>query len=242
MTHLLVAVSWTDPSVWLVLAAIVLIWFSISRSQRRWERRASLKTENDDQEGDQRRDRSSQVHSGALNQWEVQMHELAREIEGRINSKIRLLEQFIQEADRAASRLETALRAAEQIRKTQAAGMLPGLSHPATVSGFGPSSSADAETTVTKENENAKEGDSQLQPEAGGRTHLSDQPSGASPSSETGDSAEKGHHRRSVEEIYTLSDYGYSIEEIAQRTTTPIGEVQLILSLRRNRPTPNGGH
>jgi len=241
MTHLLVAVGWADPSVWLVLAAIVLIWFSISRSQRRWGRSSSLKAEND-QEGDQRRDRSSQVHSGTLNQWEVQMYELAREIEGRINSKIRLLEQFIQEADRAASRLETALRAAEQIRKTQAAGMLPGLSHPATGTGFGPSSSTDAETRVTNENESAKEGESQLRPETGERPHPSDELSGVSPSSETGDSAEKGHQRRSVEEIYTLSDYGYSIEEIAQRTSTPIGEVQLILSLRRNRPTPNGGH
>ena len=234
MTHLLVAVSWTDPSVWLVLAAIVLIWFSISRSQRRWGRNSSRKIETNDLESDRPREPSPHVHS-TLNQWEVQMHELAREIEGRINSKVRLLEQFIQEADRAASRLESALRAAEQIRKTQAAGMLPGLSGSAPAAGFDDSSNTRTHPrTIDETPEPHAEPDTG---EMGDPSHPASHPS-LSPAPE--DSPDKGHHRRSIEEIYTLSDYGYSIEEIAQRTATPIGQVQLILSLRRSRPSSEG--
>jgi len=35
MTYVLLANGWTNPSVWLVLAAIILIWFSLSRAYRR---------------------------------------------------------------------------------------------------------------------------------------------------------------------------------------------------------------
>ena len=38
---------------------------------------------------------------------------------------------------------------------------------------------------------------------------------------------------RRQEEIYTLADYGYDLIEIARRVGSPIGEVELILSLRR---------
>ena len=37
---------------------------------------------------------------------------------------------------------------------------------------------------------------------------------------------------RRYEEIYTLADYGYEPAEIARRVNTPVGEVELILSLR----------
>lgn len=37
------------------------------------------------------------------------------------------------------------------------------------------------------------------------------------------------------QEIYTLSDYGYPSSEIAQRIGSPVGEVELILSLRDKR-------
>ena len=41
-----------------------------------------------------------------------------------------------------------------------------------------------------------------------------------------------GYQQR-YEEIYMLADYGYPPEEIAQRVDSPIGEVQLILGLRK---------
>lgn len=43
-----------------------------------------------------------------------------------------------------------------------------------------------------------------------------------------------GYQQR-YEEIYRLADYGYPPEEIAQRVGSPIGEVQLILGLRKKR-------
>ena len=38
------------------------------------------------------------------------------------------------------------------------------------------------------------------------------------------------------QEIYMLADYGYPAGEIAQRLGSPVGEVELILSLRKQRP------
>jgi hypothetical protein len=37
------------------------------------------------------------------------------------------------------------------------------------------------------------------------------------------------------DEIYVLADYGHNAAEIAQRLGSPIGEVELILSLRSKR-------
>jgi len=44
-----------------------------------------------------------------LGQWEVQMHETARDLMGRLDSKMSALEALIAEADRAVGRLEAAL-------------------------------------------------------------------------------------------------------------------------------------
>ncbi len=47
--------------------------------------------------------------------------------------------------------------------------------------------------------------------------------------------AEHAPQQRRREEVYTLADYGYEAAEIAQRLQLPIGEVQLMLSLREKR-------
>ena len=232
MTQLLLAIGWTDPSVWLMLAALVLIWFSISRSRRRWGGGTSSKS--DDDVDRQTRVSSTQSFSDTANQWEVRLHELARDLEGRLNSKLAILEQLIREADRAAARLETALRTADQIRKTQMAGILPSLprSEPAGESNLPPKDGSEGgglsprlenQLNQTQEQGNAQPAAADSSPDHGG-----------------GSSHEAPQPRRSIEEIYTLADYGYSVEEIAQRTATPSGEVQLILSLRRIRPASEG--
>ena len=48
----------------------------------------------------------------AVVRWEVQMHELARDLKGEIDSKMVALSHLIRDADRAAQRLEDALGAA----------------------------------------------------------------------------------------------------------------------------------
>ncbi len=55
------------------------------------------------------------------------------------------------------------------------------------------------------------------------------QSEGAAQRDATAGAAPQGRHQ---EEIYMLSDYGYEPAEIARRVNMPIGEVELILSLR----------
>jgi len=93
--------------------------------------------------------------------WEVHMHETARDLMGQLDSKMRALQALTAEADRAAARLEAALDRSDE-------------------------------------------------------PQLADQPA---------------ESRR--EEIYTLSDYGYDAVEIARRLGSPVGEVELILGLRK---------
>ena len=45
----------------------------------------------------------------SIEKWEVAMHDLARELSGQLDSKIRVLELLIREADEAAARLEAAV-------------------------------------------------------------------------------------------------------------------------------------
>jgi len=48
---------------------------------------------------------------GEAGRWEVQMHDLARELSARLDSKMGVLQHLILEADRASARLERALAA-----------------------------------------------------------------------------------------------------------------------------------
>jgi len=114
--------------------------------------------------------------------WEVQMHELARDLSGRLDSKMSALERLIEDADRAAARLEAALGGGAQGQPSTQAERLRSVSPPRA-------------------------------PEA------------------VSAAAEPGRY----DEIYLLADYGHPPAEIAQRVKLPIGEVELILSLRKRR-------
>jgi hypothetical protein len=119
----------------------------------------------------------------AAEHWEVEMHELARDLSGRLDSKMSALQHLIRDADRAAARLETALHAAGDVEpRSQAEGLRADQ----------PRTPADAAQPAT---------------------------------------AEPGRY----DEIYLLFDYGHPAAEIAQRVGLPIGEVELILSLRTRR-------
>jgi hypothetical protein len=51
-----------------------------------------------------------------VRQWEVEMHDLARELRGELDSKIAILERLIQDAKQQADRLEAAIGSAEDVR------------------------------------------------------------------------------------------------------------------------------
>ena len=103
-----------------------------------------------------------------LARWEVQMHDLARDLSGQLDSKIAILQILIRDAQQQADRLEAAL------------GRSPGHS-------------------------TARRQMARLSGEGGDRRQA---------------------------EIYRLSDDGYSSTAIAHEVGVPVGEVELILSLR----------
>jgi hypothetical protein len=139
---------------------------------------------------------------------EVQMHDLAREMSGQLTSKMAALEHLIRDADRAAARLEAALTASRQ-KETPA----PALGGTGILPVF---------------------------PTCTGETPV---PPGVPPPASQADAlkpaadrfAERPSRQRRHEEVYTLADYGYDAAEIAQRVGTPVGEIELILSLRGSR-------
>jgi hypothetical protein len=148
-----------------------------------------------------------------MTEWEAQMQERARELSSRLDSKIVALEERIREADRAAARLEAAVAAAE--RQIAPVSDPPSEDPPrarADSPGLPPISQAEALRSA---------GTGNARPPVGSRN---DDEASARPAAE-----------RRYEEIYMLADYGLAPSEIAQRVGSPIGEVELILSLRGKR-------
>jgi len=146
--------------------------------------------------------------------WEVQMHETARDLSGQLDSKMGALSHLIREADRAAARLEAALKAAGQQtdQDPMSAESTEQPSNSPDRPSRQPANQAEALQAV-----GAADGDRLSQgtsPEAG----------------PTRPSAE-----RRYEEIYLLADYGFDAAEIARRVGSPVGEVELILGLRQKR-------
>ncbi|MGA2256501.1 MAG: hypothetical protein ABSG53_17775 [Thermoguttaceae bacterium] len=137
-----------------------------------------------------------------LAQWEVEMHETARQLSAQLDAKLSLLQSLIVEADRAAARLENVLdRAYPSLPPgSQAESLLPGTGHARDVR-------HEVETAVIESN----------------RSFSEDEPS---PTTD---------RVRRREEIYGLADYGFAAEEIARRVGSPVGEVELILSLRESK-------
>lgn len=180
-------------------------------------------------------------HVGApeeMLRWEVEMHDIARDLSAQLDSKMGALEHLIREADRVAGRLEAALAADSR--------------QGAADSGQGAAGSGRRGVGSW---EQAKPGT--LNPEP--RTLSPDLPQASHPDPLPANQAEKlksanpvdhGSGRQEVcrrdaaqgtsaeyryEEIYLLADYGFDATEIARRVGSPVGEVELILGLRDKR-------
>jgi hypothetical protein len=181
-----------------------------------------------------RRTKSDGEHAANVPQemaaWEVEMHEFVREIKAELDSKMRALQAVITDADRAAARLEAALRGtpnASLPREGEA------LTEPNSMSKASLNAAARQEPRppeIAKRSINFQE-------EAGKRQQGIDlsalpvsQAESLSPSGVP--HAEHSSAQAKKEEIYTLADYGMTSAEIASRVGHPIGEVELILSLR----------
>ena len=118
-----------------------------------------------------------------LNNWEVRMHDLARELSAELDSKMGALQHLIRLADDRLARLDAASAQVAAPHKTQAATLAANK-----LDAFEPSVAAA-------------------------------QPARAKP-----------RH----DEVYALADAGHDAHAIASAVGSPIGEIELILSLRRN--------
>jgi hypothetical protein len=142
--------------------------------------------------------------------WEVEMHDFLREAKAEMDSKMRALQILTTEADRAAARLEAAIRgsandAAPRRDSAPSEPANPLLKFPSEIQGRG----IDIGSLPSNQAES-------LRPSIAPR-------------------AEHSSAQAKKEEIYTLADYGMSALDIASRVGHPIGEVELILSLRRKK-------
>jgi hypothetical protein len=105
----------TDPSTLFLLLLIVATGFLLMRASRHFARQQ--REAGPLEPGRPRREDSGQPtldKPELLNRWTVEMHETARALSAQLDSKIRVLAALVAEADRAASRLETAMAQAGQ--------------------------------------------------------------------------------------------------------------------------------
>jgi hypothetical protein len=145
--------------------------------------------------------------------WEVELHHLAREVKGEIESKMRALEELIQLAEDARTRLNGSIGRAESL-------------------GLSDHRKAPGDSREGRLNDNADKG------EFSSVGRRAERARNAKPNRETARSApitagdDPGEDPR-FERVYALADAGYSATRIAGQIGSQIGEVELILSLRR---------
>jgi hypothetical protein len=152
--------------------------------------------------------------------WEVEFHRLSREVKGEIETRMRALEQLIQLAEDARSRLDDSIGRAESL-------------------GLSGQRKASRDSRDSRSNDNGGDGDNSEFSSVGRRAERA---RNAKPNRETvrslpitaGD--DPGEDPR-FERVYALADAGFSATKIAGQIGSQIGEVELILSLRRpNHP------
>jgi hypothetical protein len=158
--------------------------------------------------------------------WEVEMHEFVREIKAELDSKMRALEAVTADADRAAARLEAALRSS-----------IHSASHREGEAPAEPKNGASVATSAARQEPRPPDVVQLFRQDAGTSKHgidLSNLPASQAQSLTPARVARAEHSspQAKKDEIYTLADYGMKPSDIASRVGHPIGEVELILSLR----------
>jgi hypothetical protein len=141
--------------------------------------------------------------------WEVELHRLAREFKGEIDTKMRALEELIRLAEGARSRLDASIGRAESL----------GLSDRRDLAADSPESRSvydDVSSSVGKRAKRARNARSNRETARSHQTTAGDDP---------------GEDPR-FERVYALADAGFSATRIAGQIGSQVSEVELILSLR----------
>jgi hypothetical protein len=150
---------------------------------------------------------------GAMGRWEVEMYELARDLAGQLDSKLVIVQQLVRNAEQATARLEALIERAEQVGLWQRNSGQP-------------------------DDENVEDFQSATEPIQA--APVRDWPNPAEPDAPQPDWS--GHAAASAsataalvkrtERAYQLADSGLTIAQIAAELGEPLGEVELILSVR----------
>ncbi len=157
-------------------------------------------------------------------QWEVAMHELARDLSGQLDSKIRILEMLIREANQTAARLDAALDKTRLVRSADREEKHD--EQPATIQPHRPRGRD--ESTSVKRNTGPRGSESIARPLKKPTANAS------SPDwfDKTDSPLKSTPPNPRFERIYALADAGLSPTTIAKQIGSQLGEVELILSLR----------
>ncbi len=149
---------------------------------------------------------------GTMARWEVEMYELARDLAGQLDSKIVIVEHLVADAQRAADRLDAAIQRAEQIGLWQrSSGQVDD------------DRLADPSATETIHAKPVHDW-----PGRGGSDLPQPDPAGEQAAARRAAVALVGR----ADSVYRLADRGLSSAAIAAELGEPLGEVELILSLR----------
>jgi len=197
--------------------------------------------------------------SDQLAQWEVHMHQTARDLSGQLTSRISVLQALVAEADRAAARLEAALAEWQQLHAPPPdPRILPrGASLPA-------QADSSKQTPGAAENKSLRCEGPHGPPQEVASTHVSgcgtrgrataDSPlndrasgdvqpasySAAGRASDNDRSTSEAHPTmrpyEQHEQVCLLADYGFPSPEIARRLGVSLQEVETIVRQRRQDP------
>jgi len=170
-----------------------------------------------------------------LQRWEVELYELARELTGRIDSKMSALQALIQAADERIQRLEatitdrTSLAATTGLPSQQVSSRSPRADED-TIRNHILSSRIDktADGSAGNVPRAVDAGSAHTQADALAAARMS-MPDKAAPL------APKPAAQRDHRQIYALADAGVPMSAIAAQVGSPVGEVELVLSLRNSR-------
>jgi hypothetical protein len=149
---------------------------------------------------------------GAMSRWEVEMHELARDLAGQLDSKMVIVQQLMRDTERATERLEAAIHRAEQVGLWQRSSGQPDDEPP-----VAPAASQAKQVKPVRDWPNADE------PNLPELAQADDAAASARATAALVDRTER---------VYRLSDQGLSHAAIADQLGEPLGEVELILSVR----------
>jgi hypothetical protein len=103
-----------DSSIVLALLGIFVLWFTIKRVGRRPAKSSNHPAPSRPASTTAAVDGHHLDAPASVARWEVNMHETARDLMGRLDSKIVVVDQLVRDARQVAERLETVLRQIEQ--------------------------------------------------------------------------------------------------------------------------------